>query len=187
MKRKQHSAQFKAKVALEATKGQKTVNQLASEYGVHPTQISHWKRQLQEGVQEIFSSKRQKQDKEEEDERPPWIGRAPEHRPSILAHAPLDRPVRHVYLMKLNDGSFYAGQTTNLPIRVSEHRDGLQSQTRGKDPKLVYFQIFKGDRREVNDRENELTLLSKSPIGCRRIREVIERFREPLRLVDLEA
>jgi putative transposase len=67
MERKQHSAQFKAKVAMEATKGQKTVNQLASEYGVHPTQISHWKRQLQEGVQEIFSSKRQKQDKEDEE------------------------------------------------------------------------------------------------------------------------
>ena len=125
--------------------------------------------------------------REEEDKRPPWLGRAPENRPPILAHAPLDRPVRHVYLMKLNDGSFYAGQTTNLPIRVGEHRDGLQSQTRGKDPKLVYFQTFKGDRREVNDRENEVTLLSKSPIGCRHIREIIESFREPLRLVDLEA
>jgi transposase-like protein len=67
MKRKQHSAQFKAGVALEATKGQKTVNRLASEYRVHPTQISHWKRQLQEGVQEIFSSKRQKQEKEDEE------------------------------------------------------------------------------------------------------------------------
>ena len=40
---------------------------LASEYGVHPTQISHWKRQLQDGVQEVFSSKRQKQEKEEEE------------------------------------------------------------------------------------------------------------------------
>ena len=67
MKRKQHSAQFKARVALEALKGQKTVNQLASDYGVHPTQISHWKRKLQEGVQEIFSSKRQKLEKEEEE------------------------------------------------------------------------------------------------------------------------
>ena len=65
MKRKQHSAQFKARVALEALKGQKTVNQLAGEYGIHPTQISHWKRQLQDGVQEVFSSKRQNQEKEE--------------------------------------------------------------------------------------------------------------------------
>ena len=67
MKRKQHSAQFKARVALEALKGQKTVNQMAAEYGVHPTQSSHWKRQLQDGVQEVFSSKRQKQEKEEEE------------------------------------------------------------------------------------------------------------------------
>ncbi len=65
MKRKQHSAQCKARVALEALKGQKTVNQLASDYGIHPTQISHWKRQLQDGVQEVFSSKRQNQEKEE--------------------------------------------------------------------------------------------------------------------------
>jgi transposase-like protein len=41
--RKQHSAKFKAKVALEALKGLKTVSQLAQQY-VHPTQISHWKR-----------------------------------------------------------------------------------------------------------------------------------------------
>jgi putative transposase len=67
MKRKQHSARFKARVAMEALKGHKTVNQLAAEYGVHPTQISHWKRQLQDGVQEVFSSKRQKQEKEEEE------------------------------------------------------------------------------------------------------------------------
>ena len=39
MKRKQHSAQFKAKVALEALKGHSTMNELASGYGVHPTQM----------------------------------------------------------------------------------------------------------------------------------------------------
>ena len=47
--RKQHSAQFKAKVALEALKGLETTRQLAQHYGVHPTQISHWKRQLLKG------------------------------------------------------------------------------------------------------------------------------------------
>jgi transposase-like protein len=41
--RKQYSAEFKARVALEALKGLKTVNELASTYGVHPTQIAHWK------------------------------------------------------------------------------------------------------------------------------------------------
>src|SRR3954447_8950718 len=41
--RKQYSAEFKARVALEALKGLKTINELASTYGVHPTQIAHWK------------------------------------------------------------------------------------------------------------------------------------------------
>jgi transposase-like protein len=41
MQRKRHSAEAKAKVAIEAIKGQKTVNEIASEYGVHPTQIAH--------------------------------------------------------------------------------------------------------------------------------------------------
>lgn len=43
-KRVRHSADFKAKVALEALKGVKTVNKLASQYQVHPTQINQWKR-----------------------------------------------------------------------------------------------------------------------------------------------
>jgi transposase-like protein len=47
-KRKQYSGQFKAKVALEAIRGEKTVAELASQYEVHPTMINNWKRQLQE-------------------------------------------------------------------------------------------------------------------------------------------
>ena len=45
-KRKQYKADFKFKVALEAAKGLKTINQLASEYDLHPNQISQWKKQL---------------------------------------------------------------------------------------------------------------------------------------------
>jgi transposase len=55
-KRKQYSAQFKAKVALEAVRGEKTVAQLASQYEVHPTVIQGWKRQLLEGVSGIFET-----------------------------------------------------------------------------------------------------------------------------------
>jgi transposase-like protein len=44
--RRRHSSEFKAKVAVEALKGQKTLNELASEFGVHPVQIAQWKRQL---------------------------------------------------------------------------------------------------------------------------------------------
>ena len=53
-KRVRHSAELKAKVALEALKGLKTVNELAGQYQVHPTQISQWKRQVQEGAKDLF-------------------------------------------------------------------------------------------------------------------------------------
>jgi transposase-like protein len=62
-----HSAQFKAKVALEALKGQKTLNELSSQYGVHPNQISRWKQQLQEGVHEVFSNGNQRRTRQEEE------------------------------------------------------------------------------------------------------------------------
>ncbi len=45
-KRKQHAPEFKAKVALEALKGEETVSELASRFGVHPTMINQWKRAL---------------------------------------------------------------------------------------------------------------------------------------------
>lgn len=64
--KRQHSAQFKAKVALEALKGQSTVNELASRYGVHPAQITRWKQQLEEGVDEIFARGQHKRVREEE-------------------------------------------------------------------------------------------------------------------------
>ena len=64
--RKQYSAEFKARVALEALKGLKTVNELASTYGVHPTQIAHWKHLLQKEMPEIFSARRAKQEHDAE-------------------------------------------------------------------------------------------------------------------------
>jgi transposase-like protein len=48
-KRKQHTAEFRFKVALEALKGLKTVSELASIYEVHPTLINRWKKELHEG------------------------------------------------------------------------------------------------------------------------------------------
>ena len=53
-KRKQYTAAFKAQVALAALKGDKTVNELASQYGVHPTLIHDWKRQLLAGAEQVF-------------------------------------------------------------------------------------------------------------------------------------
>ena len=53
-KRKQHAPEFKAKVALEALKGEATVSELASRFGVHPTMISQWKRALLDGASGVF-------------------------------------------------------------------------------------------------------------------------------------
>ena len=54
--RRRHSSEFKARVALEALKGQKTLNELASEFGVHPVQITQWKRQLLDASAGVFES-----------------------------------------------------------------------------------------------------------------------------------
>ena len=43
-RRKRHDSRFKAQVALEAIKNQQTIAQIASEYGVHPTQVNQWKK-----------------------------------------------------------------------------------------------------------------------------------------------
>jgi transposase len=65
--RRQYSADWKAKVALEAIKGQRTVQEIASHYEVHPTLVTHWKKQLLEGAAEIFSNgKRAAADADEE-------------------------------------------------------------------------------------------------------------------------
>src|ERR1700722_1680083 len=53
--RKKHTAAFKAQVALAAFKGDKTVNELASQHSVHPTLIHGWKKQLLSGVEDLFN------------------------------------------------------------------------------------------------------------------------------------
>jgi transposase len=54
VKRKVHTASFKAQVALAAHKGDRTVNELAGHFGVHPTLIHAWKKQLLAGAEEVF-------------------------------------------------------------------------------------------------------------------------------------
>ena len=56
-KRKRYSAEFKAKVALEAIRGELTVTQLVSKHGVHQTLINAWKKQAMDGMAGVFSGK----------------------------------------------------------------------------------------------------------------------------------
>jgi len=55
--RKRYSPEFKAKVALEAAKEQKTLTELSNQFQLHPNQISQWKKQLLDDAQSIFSIK----------------------------------------------------------------------------------------------------------------------------------
>lgn len=66
-KRRHHDATFKARVALEAVKGEKTIAQLGSEYSVHPNQIRQWKKRLLEDLPSLFSSDRQKAENDQEE------------------------------------------------------------------------------------------------------------------------
>ena len=64
--RRPHSGEFKAKVALEAIRGEKTLQELAAAYGVHPVQIAQWKKVALEELPKLFSSRRGTKHKEEE-------------------------------------------------------------------------------------------------------------------------
>jgi len=66
-KRRKFSNKFKAKVALEAVKGVKTIAELASEHQVHPNQVSTWKRQILENAAELFSGGQSRKSKTEEE------------------------------------------------------------------------------------------------------------------------
>ena len=57
-KRKHFSGDFKAKVALEALRGIETVNEIGQEFGVHPTQVGLWKKELQEHASSLFDTRR---------------------------------------------------------------------------------------------------------------------------------
>jgi transposase len=59
--RKIHSVQFKTKVAIEAIKEHKTINELTTEYGIHSSQLSSWKKQALEIIPQAFAGKKDKQ------------------------------------------------------------------------------------------------------------------------------
>ena len=65
--RKKFKADFKAKVAIEALKELKTINQLAQEFSLHPNQISQWKKELLTGAQQIFGLVKDKEKSKTDD------------------------------------------------------------------------------------------------------------------------
>jgi transposase len=69
MKRNRYTREFKAKVALESVKGQKTVNEWASEFGVHVSQINTWKMHLLEELPEVFGRESERREAKNEAER----------------------------------------------------------------------------------------------------------------------
>ncbi|NBV86300.1 MAG: transposase [Verrucomicrobia bacterium] len=66
-KRRIHRAEFKARIALEAIKGLKTVQQIAAENEVHPTQVTPWKIQMRAGASEVFDQRRCRKTEQERD------------------------------------------------------------------------------------------------------------------------
>ena len=61
-KRKRYSAEFKARVALDALRGELTTAQLATKHGIHQTMVGEWKKQAMEGMPAVFSGKEAAQD-----------------------------------------------------------------------------------------------------------------------------
>ena len=64
--RRSFSTEMKGRIALEAIKGQKTLQEIASHYGVHPNQVTNWKRQAVEGLGTLFADRRSRADITEE-------------------------------------------------------------------------------------------------------------------------
>jgi len=65
-RKKKYTSQFKAKVALEAVKADKTISQIASEYGIHPQQVRAWKKEFLENLYLVFEKEDQAKKLEKE-------------------------------------------------------------------------------------------------------------------------
>lgn len=67
--RKRYTGEFKARVALEAVKEERSLSELASKYEVHPNQIGQWRKALLAGLPEVFSEKRRRKEQDGEAEK----------------------------------------------------------------------------------------------------------------------
>ena len=64
-KRRTHSPEFKARVAMEAISGRKTIQEIAADHAIHPIQVSQWKKQLLDGASELLTRGKKSKDREE--------------------------------------------------------------------------------------------------------------------------
>lgn len=67
--RRKHTAEFKARVALEAIKGLKTMSEIAAEFEIHPVMVSNWKKEMLENLPELFENKSARKDKNSDREK----------------------------------------------------------------------------------------------------------------------
>lgn len=103
----------------------------------------------------------------------------------VYAHGPVEHYTRYIYILKLDGGKYYVGQTGDLELRLQEHKDGLTTSTKGNNPRLAYFEERKGNKDELNEEENVLTQLNvRNP---RAIRRMVNDWQKLMRLVEIEA
>ncbi len=87
----------------------------------------------------------------------------------------------YAYVLKLDDGSFYVGQTRELRERMVEHRDGKTASTAGKNPKLQYFEEYR-TREAAMTRETELRKTAQR--NGREIRRMVTHLQDLVRELD---
>ena len=102
---------------------------------------------------------------------------------AVHDHAPIEIQRRDLYILQLDGGDFYIGQTSDIEARLVEHKQGRTASTKGRNPELVWYKEYKGNKWLVLEREKELTLLKTTPSGRREILEIILDWQPPLQSI----
>ena len=102
----------------------------------------------------------------------------------LYTHGPVEHLTRYLYILKLDGGKYYIGQTNDVELRLQGHRDGLTKSTTGRNPRLVFFEERRGNKEELIEEEDFLTELNaKNP---RAIRRIVNDWQRLMKLVDIE-
>lgn len=131
-KRRNHDAGFKARVALPAVKGERTVSELAAEYGMHPTMIHPWKKVLLDGAADIFERGGKRAPERDEDtvrSLHAKIGNWPWPTIFVTKAQALDRQVRRGMIDKNRPSLSVGAQCRLLSISRSSFYDALRGET----------------------------------------------------------